>query len=295
MNKFDVGVIVGRFQVPEFHAGHKHLLDQVYTNHKAMLVFLGTSAVQDISDPLDFSLRQQMIKDLYPDATVLMAMDYPSDAGWSNALDNLIEFTFPNRTVCLYGGRDSFIAHYVGRHATSEVEQFFHSPSGSELRNNIDSKHANADFRRGMIYALRYSYPSVMPTVDIALINLENQVLMGRKNNLSGLIFPGGFVSPKDESFEHAATRELLEETGMCLVNGVKSLRYITSMPIDDWRYKNRRDKIFTTFYRAEYFSGVPKAGDDLHQVEWLTARGENIKHVAEHHRPLFERLLEVM
>ena len=289
---YDVGVIVGRFQVPEFHAGHLHLLDSIYRNHKQMLVCLGVAPESYVfENPLDFSLRQQMIRDLYSDAIVVMLRDVPGDdAAWSAELDQIIAYAVPNRSVCLYGGRESFIEHYKGKHKTTEILSVA-SPSGTELRNNIDAKNADANFRRGVIYGIRYQYPHVTPTVDVALLD-TNRVLMGRKRSVSGLVFPGGFVSPSDESFEIAAARELLEETGMALASGANGLRYIASMQIDDWRYRGRRDKIVTTLFVGDYSGGSPKAADDLSAVEWLDIRYDSILKVADHHKPLFGRLL---
>jgi len=297
--KYDVGVVVGRFQVPEFHAGHRHLLETVYENHKSMLVFLGAAPTHGtIENPLDFSIRQQMILDLYPRATVLMIMDRPEDRTWSDDLDAMIERTFPNRSILLYGGRDSFLKHYRGKHKKKRINNL-QEFSGTELRANVDAKDANVDFRRGVIYALRYLYPRVFPTVDVAVLRTTVskpnwlEVLMGRKKTLAGLIFPGGFVSPSDESFEVAAVRELREETGLVLMHGVQSLYHVTTMRIDDWRYRASRDKIITTFYQTDFFSGVPRAADDLDGVEWVPLAGSTLQLIASHHRPLFAKLLE--
>ena len=38
----DVGVVIGRFQVDELHAGHVELLNTVQAKHPNMLVLLGS-------------------------------------------------------------------------------------------------------------------------------------------------------------------------------------------------------------------------------------------------------------
>jgi 8-oxo-dGTP diphosphatase len=65
-----------------------------------------------------------------------------------------------------------------------------------------------------------YEYPRPAVTVDIVLfcrVESDVEVLLirrGREPFKGRWAFPGGFVD-KDESLEHAASRELLEETGL--------------------------------------------------------------------------------
>ena len=65
-----------------------------------------------------------------------------------------------------------------------------------------------------------YEYPRPAVTVDIALFfkaesYVEVLLIRRAREPYKGLwAFPGGFVD-KDESLEHAASRELLEETGL--------------------------------------------------------------------------------
>ena len=89
--QFDVGVVVGRFQVHELHDGHKELIDHVCSQHNKVIIFLGLSHVNmSINNPLDFESRRQMIAADYPDINVLYIKDMPSDEAWSNKLDGMI-------------------------------------------------------------------------------------------------------------------------------------------------------------------------------------------------------------
>jgi len=69
-----------------------------------------------------------------------------------------------------------------------------------------------------------YEYPRPAVAVDIVLFcraGSEVEVLLikrAREPFKGRWAFPGGFVD-KDESLEHAASRELLEETGLSVVN----------------------------------------------------------------------------
>jgi bifunctional NMN adenylyltransferase/nudix hydrolase len=287
----DVGVVIGRFQVPEFHSGHKFLLDMVAENHGEMLVFLGVSVVIGaIEDPLDYPVREQMIRDMYPHAMIASIIDTPDDKTWSEQVDREIAKIYPGRTAFLYGGRDSFINHYAGKYKTREIDSL-ESPSGTEVRASINSRDADTNFRRGVIYAIRNQYPRVIPTVDIAVsrrVGERVEFLMGTKHHGNGFIFPGGFVDSHDESFEAAAVRELYEETGIALSSGIESLRYLGSTTIDDWRYRGRRDSIMTSLFAAEYSFGRAIAGDDLATIDWIGADLSNIQRVAQHHRVLF-------
>lgn len=296
--KAEVGVVIGRFQVPEFHSGHKLLLDTVSKNHGEMAVLLGVSAITgSLEDPLDYPVRQQMIKDMYPFAVVAPIGDMPSDKAWSDVLDGWIAAIYPGKTALLYGSRDSFIKHYTGKYKTEEIDPL-ECPSGTEVRAKVNSRDADTSFRRGMIYAIRNQYPKVIPTVDIAVarhIGGRRELLMGTKHRGDGFVFPGGFVDSHDESCEAAAVRELYEETGITLSSGVESLRYAGTFVIDDWRYHGRRDNIMTTLFVAEFSWGRSIAGDDLATIDWIGADLTNVQRVAQHHRVIFRAALAAL
>lgn len=265
----DVGVIVGRFQVPNLHDAHIELIESVRKEHHRVIIFLGLSPCKVTkSNPLDFEARKQMIIQSFPDINVLYIKDTVSDEVWSKKLDeNISDIIGPNQTVMLYGGRDSFIKHYTGKFPITELEsdRFI---SGTEIRNSIGNKvKASPDFRAGVIWAAYNQYPKVFPTVDIAVLNEEeNQVLLAKKPFEDKYRFIGGFADPNSPSYETDARREVMEEANI----EINDLKYIGSAIIDDWRYRNEVDKIKSMLFIAKYMYGRPQGGDDVSEVRWF-------------------------
>jgi bifunctional NMN adenylyltransferase/nudix hydrolase len=274
---YTVGVIIARFQVAELHEAHKELIDTVLANHAKVLIFLGLSQVRgSINDPLDFQPRKQMLleaypHDKYPNITIGYAKDNRCDDSWSEKLDGQIQDIIgPNDTVVLYGSRDSFLPHYKGKFDTREL-QATRYVSGTELRAKIaQAPQSNPQFRAGAIWASYQRYPTVYSTVDIAVFDpKERRILLARKPLEDGYRFVGGFIDPKDDSFEEAALRELDEECGLTV--GLAGLRYVGSKKVDDWRYaKNPSEKIMTHLYIGLYNMGAPRAADDIAEVRWF-------------------------
>src|SRR3954471_19302784 len=125
----EVGIIVGRFQTPRLHQGHKELINRVAKNHKRLLIFLGVSPnKRSRRDPLDFEARRLMILEDFPVACIQPLSDMKDDNSWSVQLDGKITELYPFSKVRLYGGRDSFLAHYRGKFPTTEIEaNIYHS------------------------------------------------------------------------------------------------------------------------------------------------------------------------
>ena len=274
---YTVGVIIARLQVAELHEAHKELIDTVLANHAKVMIFLGLSQVRgSINDPLDYQPRKQMLleeypHDKYPNLTIGYIKDNRCDDSWSEKLDSQIQdIISPNDTVVLYGSRDSFLPHYKGKFDKREL-QATRQISGSEIRAKIaQAPQSNPQFRAGAIWASYQRYPTVYSTVDIAVFDpRERRILLARKPLEDGYRFVGGFIDPKDNSFEEAALRELDEECGLTV--SLKGLRYVGSEKVDDWRYaKNPSEKIMTHLYVGLYSMGAPRAADDIAEVRWF-------------------------
>ena len=104
------------------------------------------------------------------------------------------------------------------------------------------------------------------PTVDIIIEIGEAIVLIERKNPPPGWALPGGFVD-YGESFEDAARREALEETGL----EVQLLRQLHTYSHPD--RDARRHTASTVFIATA--SGVPLAADDAKDA--LSVTGERL------------------
>lgn len=283
----EIGVIVGRFQVPALHVAHQELIQRVIDNHKRVIIFLGvTPVLVTKKNPLDFITRKEMILKLFPNVTVLALPDMPYDTDWSRELDKRIREVAPVGEVLLYGGRDSFRSAYSGNFETTEIEQIANF-SGSEIRKEVSQEtKASPDFRAGVIFAAYNQYPKAFPTVDVAIVK-GGELLLGRKPNQTLFRFIGGFVDPTDDNFEQAATREAQEETGV----EVGNLQYVGTARIDDWRYRHEVDKIITTLFKADYLSGEAIAQDDIAELKWFKISDLTEEDFVAEHRVLWRLL----
>lgn len=273
-----VGVVIGRFQVDSLHNGHRFLIDKAMSSHKAVLIFIGCSPRQGKSDPMNFIVRERMIRAEYPSAWILPLKDAPTDEEWSGQIDTAIKDMFGATTkdVVLYGGRDSFVPHYKGIHKAIEIESDISYMSGTTLRDDIGKVvRTSADFRAGIIYHSQNTPARPVICADIAAVRPAGshryEVLMGRKKwDTDGWRLPGGKVDLTDTSLELAAKRELLEETDIS-VEG--TLQYLGSDVLRDWRDGGKADVVYmVTTFLAHGPLGVPKAGSDLEELRWVPA-----------------------
>jgi bifunctional NMN adenylyltransferase/nudix hydrolase len=293
--KYDVGIIIGRFQVPELHEGHRDLIQHVTQAHQKTIIFLGTSPLwASTNNPLDFQARRQMIHEFAPDVEVLYVKDTHDDERWSKQLDRQIEDNLtPSQSVILYGARDSFINHYTGRYPTRVLEAD-KVLSGTAVRNQVKSAatRGSEDFRAGVIWATGARFPTCYPTVDIAILSHDGQrILLGRKEGEKLLRFPGGFADPRSARYEDDAKREALEETGA----EISGLMFIGSCIIDDWRYRGEPGCIKTMLFVGDHVAGKIEAGDDIAEIEWVDYRSIKMDQINEAHRPLMAMFREYM
>jgi len=274
MNKlYNVGVIVGRFQINKLHQGHIGLIRAAGKACDRLIIFVGTSVVRDSDrNPLDYRTREQMLTSCVgeitdAEITILPLPDQRTDELWSAELDRRIREVDPIGTVRLFGSRDSFLPHYTGNFSTIQhaEDSYFSATSARKAIGvtPIDSE----DFRSGMIYGKINQYPKVHATVDI-IVTHNDSVLLARKHNETNWRLIGGFVDPTDNGFEAAAIREVFEEADI----QVDKLEYICSTRIDDWRYAKEQNKIMTTFFKASLAGGTIKAKDDIEEVKWFRA-----------------------
>jgi bifunctional NMN adenylyltransferase/nudix hydrolase len=120
-SRTDIAVLVGRFQVPDLHEGHRELIEKVAAWHKKFLLVLGCSpTLVTRRNPLDFQARKLMINAHYPEIPIVPLMDCADDEEWSKKLDRRVREVFAVGSITLYGGRDSFIPYYHGQFPCQE-------------------------------------------------------------------------------------------------------------------------------------------------------------------------------
>jgi len=134
-----VGVIVGRFQVPELHAGHRYLVETAIKQCDHVLVVLGHTETLSERNPFSKKARHAMLKASYPKIQLAAINDELSDEQWSEKLDQIIVKRFPDTDVTLYGSRDSFLAVYTGHLMTVHIPPL-PSPSGTDIRKKFFAK-----------------------------------------------------------------------------------------------------------------------------------------------------------
>lgn len=116
-------------------------------------------------------------------------------------------------------------------------------------------------------------FKNPVPTVDV-IIEIDSRiVLIERKNPPYGWALPGGFVD-YGESFETAAVREALEETGLA-VTGLRQFHTYSDPGRDP-----RQHTASTVFIGQA--KGVPAAGDDAGGAELFSE--ENLPQLAFDH-----------
>ncbi len=285
-----VGVIPARFQVDELHAGHHHLITHVQSLHDDVLIALGSRrGLPTVNDPLPHEVRVGMIRESYPDIGIERIFDHPLDnRSWSRDLDDLIVTRYPDRSVILYGSRDSFIPKYTGRYETCEIPAM-QNVSGTQVRREITFPNTR-EGRQAMIYMATNREPIIYRTVDLGIVDrARNRALFIKKDVHDGMpSFMGGFDNKKGETDVEAMLRELGEELpGL----DIGQPQFLDSVPIDDPRYHGTPDGVKTAFFRAEFLGGDFTAADDADGHQWIT-RMAIPGSVVPWHRPLGELLL---
>jgi bifunctional NMN adenylyltransferase/nudix hydrolase len=264
INDYDIGVVIGRFQIPTIHEAHRKIIQEVINRHRKVIIFVGVSPTLGTKEhPLDFVNRKLMLEKEFSGVVVLPLLDINNDKIWSDNLDTAIRTTFPQGSVVLYGGRDSFVKHYSGKFDAYEFPTHDYRPA-TEIRAEIGkSVISSDDFRAGIIYSTQNQFKRTHLTIDVLLYDKNKGVLLGRKKNESKLRFIGGFV--EGDTLEEAVRKESMEEANAEIDN----LQFLGSSQISDWRYSHTSDSVLTSLFAAEVnYHGV--AGDDLVEIQWV-------------------------
>jgi bifunctional NMN adenylyltransferase/nudix hydrolase len=293
---YSIGVICGRFQVHELHEAHRYIIDQVVDNHKKVILFLGVPKTAGTKkNPLDFETRKRMIQKIYPEITIVSLPDVGDDILWSREIDKRTREIYPIGDVLMYGGRDSFITSYKKGNGQFECKEFpaLKVSPGTEVRKVVSEQvKDSADFRAGVIYQSYNQYPKVHPCVDIVPFNEDGtKILLAKKPNESGWRFIGGFAHPNDESYEHTARRKVIDEAGGIEIGDIQ---YVTSLRVDDWRYRSEEDKITTILFKCKYVFGRIEPSQEISELKWFDLDKIFINDIVREHQELMKVLIKM-
>lgn len=285
------GIIIGRFQVFELNDIHEKLIQTVQEQHGRVVIFLGSNPAPSDRNPLDWVFRWKMFEDKYSEKYEILEMpDLPDDRIWRQELDRrILELRLEGKVV-LYGTEEDFVSRYSGRYPTQVLEA---KEADFPDETIAEAVHDYRDFRAGVMFGTMRRYPTVYPTVDIAVFRKDAaEILLARKANETKYRLPGGFTDPDDNSYEDAALRELGEECGELTID---ELTYLGSMRIDDWRYRGSSDSVMTHLYACELIAGEPEPNDDIVELRWFEVSKITEDVFVSEHRPLWELLVEYL
>jgi bifunctional NMN adenylyltransferase/nudix hydrolase len=156
------GVVIGRFQLPELHDGHKALINHVISQNDVTCVLVGVSLMPTPKNPLPYPAVAQMIRGTYAKEYttaklfVFPIYDTQGDETWSITVDCFLKLLFPQHTLRLYAGRDSFKSSYNGELPVTDWYGYNGNINGTGTRDRIINGDPidNPAFRAGIIYGL---------------------------------------------------------------------------------------------------------------------------------------------
>lgn len=276
MTKRHIGVLIGRFQIHALTDGHKYLFAQVAARAHRVLALVGVPPVNGRKrDPLEYGLRARMLQDYWteaypngPELIVAPQLDCPDDDEWAGRIDQTIDALAPGYNAIVYCGPDGCGPLYraaAGRWPIEQIDAIPGHQHATAHRAALTPRHSE-DFRAGVVYASERRFLNPYLVVDVAVF-ASDRILLARKRTdpSEKWRLVGGFVDV-GEILEHAAAREVLEETGL----EVQKLQYVGSATIPDWRYRGTPETLISACFIAQYVFGTPKATDDIESVRWF-------------------------
>lgn len=266
-----LGVLIGRFQVPEMHEGHRFLVREMLEQCDEVLVLFGSAnRAKSVKNPFSYPERAQAAKKLFPKIWVAPLNDYLyNDSQWMadvaatiEALKVLVQQKHNTKVeVVLYGhqkdGNDylNWFPQFEYVNVNSEI-----LISGTQIRESflhLLPQSVQDDFNyfeKERKQFLSYPYPdSLNICCGDAVVECLGHVLLIQRKWAPGAgnwALPGGHKHTQ-ETFLDCAIRELYEETNL-------------RVPEKVVRGSIRGTKLFDSPKRS---SGIPKLTQAVHIV----------------------------
>jgi bifunctional NMN adenylyltransferase/nudix hydrolase len=291
---YDVGVIIGRFQLDELHDAHRELIEKVINSHYHTIIVLGISPLEEcsIKNPLDFRTRKIMLQEAYPKIDIVYISDMQYDDDWSKKLDREVikHVKRRNQSVCLYGGRDSFIPHYSGKYPTKELtldqsEYISSTARRWEIYNSVEN---NTDFRKGIIYQTAFNGDRCIPqTVTVIFTEDYSKVLVGKRVGDRKFSFISSNVKA-GQTMEECAFASVAKKTGL----ESTEVYYKGSTIINDWKYRRETDKLTGMIFTTRVRFGRAEAKENYATVKWLPIE-DLIDNISDMHKDIAKQVVD--
>ena len=307
-DKAKIGVIIGRFQTPYLHAGHKAIIDHVISKNDTVVILVGDRASPATeTNPMDFDTRRYMIREYLANVNmaginrnekmiaVAKIMDCETNEEWVRNVDRLIGAFEVGFGATLYCGRDGFAPHYINHGGKYKVEivSFGNDDiTATSIRESCGKLGSmNEDNRIGIVKAMQNMWPRHYLTVDMALLSPDDSsIVVAKKKFDKAYRFPGGFVE-MNEPLVIAAGREMYEETKLISEH---SWKLVKEFIIPDWRIRDTKKVTHRTYLmvgKAMVYTR-PTASDDVSMAEWKKLTELKPEDFIPNHQALFAELL---
>lgn len=249
-----LGVLIGRFQVPQMHEGHRFIIHRMLEQCDEVLILFGSAnRTRSVKNPFTYRERQQATLQLFPTVLTAPLNDYMyNDSQWmadvaatiNQVVENVCVDHQENFEVLLYGhhkdGNDylNWFPQYEYVNINSDIDI-----SGTEVRNSFmhllpDNVQADAAyFAKERETFKNYPYPaSLNICCGDAVVECLGHILLIKRKFTPGAgnwALPGGHKNT-NETFLQCALRELIEETNIrvpepVLLGSIESTRLFDS------------------------------------------------------------------
>lgn len=230
-----LGILIGRFQVPEMHEGHRFLVREIQSQcDKVLILFGSANRTRSVKNPFTYRERAEATKRLFPEVICAPLNDYPyNDSQWmadvAATIDHVVDILCKENDICpvpiLYGhhkdGNDylKWFPQFEYVNINSEIDI-----SGTEVRNShkhllpesvqIDMEY----FAKEKDMFKNYPFPEALNiNCGDAVLECSGHILLikrGRSPGMGNWALPGGHKNT-NETFLQCALRELVEETNI--------------------------------------------------------------------------------